>query len=214
MLSIFLRNLLLMLLFFSAISACKKDDNPAGSGTGGGGGNSFTINGSGWNNVTYTVPSATPPGVPFNPFALGLYNTSVSSTIVVNIGSSGSDSTIVTFGFQSRQVGNFQGNSPVARAIQVFSRGRNFIGGFETNIGGFDTTLIPNTTFNLNVTRYEAVGGRIQGSYTGTLREVNNTGGFGTATITITGNFDVLRLPDDFDGGGDVLQRRLFTHEK
>jgi len=57
MLSIFLRNLLLILLFFSAISACKKDDNPAGSGTGGGGGNSFTINGSGWNNVTYTVPS-------------------------------------------------------------------------------------------------------------------------------------------------------------
>jgi len=210
MLSKLLRNSLLMLLFFSAVSACKKDDNPAGSGTGG---NSFTINGSGWNNVTYTVPSATPPGFPFNPFALGFYNTSDSSTIVVNISSSGSDSITVAFGFQSRQVGNFQGNSPVARAIQVFSRGRNFIrnfiGGFETN-----TTLIPNTTFNLNVTRYEAVGGRIQGSYTGTLRELVGLS-FGNETITITGNFDVQRLPDDFDDGdGDILQRRLFTHEK
>jgi len=207
MLSIFLRNLLLMLLFFSAISACKKDDNPAGSGTGGGGGNSFTINGSGWNNVTYTVPSGE-PGAPFNRFALGFYNTSDSSTIVVNISLSGSDSTTVAFGFQSRQVGNFQGNSPVARAIQVVSRGRNFIGGFETN-----TTLIPNTTFNLNVTRYEDVNGKIQGSYTGTLRELVGLG-FGNETITITGNFNVQRLPDDFDGGGDVLQRRLFTHEK
>jgi hypothetical protein len=206
MLSKLLRNSLLMLLFFSAVSACKKDDNPAGSGTGG---NSFTINGSGWNNVTYTVPSATPPGFPFNPFALGFYNTSDSSTIVLNISSSGSDSTTVVFGFQSRQVGNFQGNSPVARRIEVFSRGRKFIGGFETY-----TTLIPNTTFNLNVTRYEAVGGRIQGSYTGTLLEQTSTG-LGTATITITGNFDVQRLPDDFDDGdGDILQRRLFTHEK
>jgi hypothetical protein len=198
-----LLSLLVLLLF----SACKKDDNPAGGGSGGG--NSFTINGSGWNNVTYTVPSATPPGFPFNPFALGFYNTSDSSTIVVNISSSGSDSTTVAFGFQSRQVGNFQGNSPVARKIEVVSRGRKFIGGFETN-----TTLIPNTTFNLNVTRYEAVGGKIQGSYTGTLLEQTSTG-LGTATITITGNFDVQRLPDDFDdGGGDILQRRLFTHEQ
>jgi|GEM_PF-3050039 len=209
MLSKLLRNSLLMLLFFSAISACKKDDNPAGSGTGGGGGNSFTINGSGWNNVTYTVPSATPPGVPFNRFALGFYNTSDSSTIVVNISLSGSDSTTVAFGFQSRQVGNFQGNSPVARAIQVVSRGRNFIGGFETN-----TTLIPNTTFNLNVTRYEDVNGKIQGSYTGTLRELVGLG-FGNETITITGNFNVQRLPDDFDGGGgDIKHIRPFAHEQ
>jgi len=198
-----LLSLLVLLLF----SACKKDDNPAGGGSGGGG-NSFTINGSGWNNVTYTVPSATPPGFPF---AFGFYNTEDSATIVFNIGSvNGSDSTGVVFGFQSRQAGNFQGNSPVARLIQVTSRGRVFAGGFEPQ------DSIPNTTFNLNVTRYEAVGGRIQGVYTGTLRELAAGGGFGNTTITITGNFDVQRLPDNSGGGtgGNMKQSLPFTHEK
>jgi hypothetical protein len=211
MLSIFLRNLLLMLLFFSAISACKKDDNPAGSGTGGGGGNSFTINGSGWNNVTYTVPSATSPGSSSNPFALGYFITEDSATVVLNVGVvNGSDSTTVQIAFQSKQTGTFQGNSTVARVIQVSSRGRNFGG------GRVPQGVVPNTTADLNVTRYEAVGGRIQGSYTGTLREVNNTGGFGTATITITGNFDVQRQPDNSGGGtdGNMKQSLPFTHEK
>jgi len=195
-----------MLLFFSAVSACKKDDNPAGSGTGG---NSFTINGSGWNNVTYTVPSATPPGFPFNPFALGYFITEDSATAVLNVGVvNGSDSTKVQIAFQSKQTGTFQGNSTVVRVIQVSSRGRNFVG------GRVPEGVVPNTTADLNVTRYEAVGGRIQGSYTGTLRELVGLS-FGNETITITGNFDVQRLPDDFDDGdGDILQRRLFTHEK
>jgi hypothetical protein len=209
MLSKLLRNSLLMLLFFSAVSACKKDDNPAGSGTGGGGGNSFTINGSGWNNVTYTVPSATSPDSSSNPFALGYFITEDSATVVLNVGVvNGSDSTKVQIAFQSKQTGTFQGNSTVVRVIQVSSRGRNFVG------GRVPQGVVPNTTADLNVTRYEAVGGKIQGSYTGTLRELVGLG-FGNETITITGNFDVQRLPDDFDGGGgDILQRRLFTHEK
>ncbi|MGQ9804451.1 MAG: hypothetical protein ACUVRP_00025 [Chlorobiales bacterium] len=60
------------------------------------------------------------------------------------------------------------------------------------------SSIIPNTTFNLNVTRYEAVGGRIQGSYSGTLREVGDKG-VGSATLTITGNFNVQRLEDGFE---------------
>jgi hypothetical protein len=209
MLSKLLRNSLLMLLFFSAVSACKKDDNPAGSGTGGGGGNSFTINGSGWNNVTYTVPSATSPDSSSNPFALGYFITEDSATAVLNVGVvNGSDSTKVQIAFQSKQTGTFQGNSTVVRVIQVSSRGRNFVG------GRVPEGVVPNTTADLNVTRYEAVGGRIQGSYTGTLRELVGLS-FGNETITITGNFDVQRLPDDFDdGGGNIKHIRPFAHEQ
>jgi len=201
---------LLSLFVLSLFSACKKDDNLAGGGSGGGG-NSFTINGSGWNNVTYTVPSATSPGSSSNPFALGYFITEDSATLVLNVGVvNGSDSTTVQVAFQSKQTGTFQGNSTVARVIQVSSRGRIFAG------GRVPQGVVPNTTADLNVTRYEPVGGRIQGSYTGSLREVTSTGGLGNESITITGNFDVQRQPDNSGGGtgGSMKQSLPFTHEK
>lgn len=207
-----LRNSLLMLLFFSAVSACKKDDNPANGGGGSGGEGTFTINGSGINNRTYTVPAPL-PGLPYNTFAFGSFSTQGNVTALINSGVAQGDTAgaVVAIGFRGNQTGNFQ-NASVPRVIIVVVGERSFVGGFESSQQGSAT--LPGTTFNLNVTRYEAVGGKIQGSYTGTLLEQTSTG-LGTATITITGNFNVQRLPDDFDGGGgDILQRRLFTHEK
>ncbi len=209
-----LRNLLLLLLVFSAISACKKDDNPANNGGGSGGEGTFTINGAGINNQTYTVPSAF-PGLPFNTFAYGSFNTKGNVTALINSGVAQGDTAgaVVAIGFLGNQTGNFQ-NASVPRVIIVVVGGRSFVGGFESPEQGSPT--LSGTTFNLNVTRYEAVGGKIQGSYTGTLREASgSTGNLGTATITITGNFNVQRLSDDFDdGGGDILKRRPFAREK
>ncbi len=209
-----LRNSLLMLLFFSALSACKKDDNPANGSGGSGGEGTFTINGAGINNRTYTVPASL-PGSPFNFFAYSSFDTQENATIVFNSGLVQGDTAgaVVTMGFLGNQTGNFQ-NASVPRVIIVVVGERGFVGGFESLEQGSPT--LPGTTFNLNVTRYEAVGGRIQGSYTGTLRQVSDsTSNLGTATITITGNFNAQRLPDNFDdGGGDILQRRPFAHEK
>ncbi len=208
-----LRNLLLMLLFFSAVSACKKDDNPANGSGGSGGEGTFTINGAGINNQTYTVPSAF-PGLPFNIFAYGSFDTKENVTALTNSGVAQGDTVgaVVVIGFLGNQTGNFQ-NASVPRVIIVAVGSRLFLGGFESPEQGSPT--LPGTTFNLNVTRYEAVGGRIQGSYTGTLREAGSIGNLGTATITITGNFNVQRLPDNFDDGGDKLLQRLpFAHEQ
>ncbi len=104
--------------------------------------------------------------------------------------------------FRGNQAGNFQGSSSQPRIIQVVVGDRAFVGGFEISEPGSPT--ITGTTFNLNVTSYGQVGGRIQGNYTGTLRQVTgDKGGLGNTTITITGNFNVQRLPDGTDVGGD-----------
>lgn len=199
---------LLALLFLSIVSACKKDDNPANPGGGGATGEgSFTINGAGINNRTYNVLPQI-PGTPFNNFALGFYNTNDTATYVSNTGTASGDTTSVRvlIGFRGNQAGNFQTNA-VPRIIQVVVGERSFVAGFESS--GIGSAIISGTTFNLNVTRYDAVGGRIQGSYTGTLREASVKGGLGNATITITGNFNVVRLTDDFDGGGGGGNRTI-----
>lgn len=189
----YLRNFLLAVLCLSFISACSKDDNPAN----GGGGNtdgSFTINGAGINNQTYNTLDR-PAGAPYNPFAFGFFSPTDSATAIFNSGNSSGNSASVSIVYLGNQTGNFQ-NASVQRVILVTVGERGFAGGFESESPG--SPIIPNTTFNLNVTRYEAAGGRIQGSYSGTLREVGDKG-FGSATLTITGNFNVQRLEDGFE---------------
>ncbi|MFQ3599188.1 MAG: hypothetical protein SNJ66_12725 [Chloroherpetonaceae bacterium] len=204
---------LLALLFVSLLSACSKDDNPTNGG-GGGGQNSFTINGAGINNRTYTVPDA-PLGSPFNIFAIGFFEPQENITVITNVGVAPDDTAGagVIIGFRGNQAGNFQGSSTQPRIIQVVVGDRAFVGGFDISEPGSPT--ITGTTFNLNVTGYGQVGGRIQGNYTGTLRQVTgDKGGLGNASITITGNFNVVRLADDFEDDDDRTIKPFSYKEK
>lgn len=207
------RIVLLACCLLLSMSACKKDDNPANPGGGGNvsGEGSFTINGAGLNNATFVIPSNPLQGLP-NIFARGIFDPQSVTTSVGALGFRGGDSLLATvvIGFRGNQAGNFQGNSSTPRIIIVAVNDRLFVAGFESVEPG--SAIYPNTTFNLNVTRYDAVGGRIQGNYTGTLREVTGEkGNLGNTSITITGNFNVQRLPDGTDDGGDDRTIKPFS---
>lgn len=183
---------LLALLFLSLISACKKDDNPANP-SGGTPPNSFTVNGAGYNNRTFTVPASI-AGFPAP--AIGIHNEGDSATVCiqfVEVPDIDSIRTACLSGFRGTQTGTYQSSSQTA-GFELYVEGRKFVGGFDGN------TTISGTSATINVTRYDAVGGRIQGNYTGTLREEVN-GTITSTSISLTGNFDVLHISSS--GGGN-----------
>lgn len=190
-----LKSLLALFLAILLVSSCKKDDNPAsGGGTGGGTpSNSFTVNGAGYNNRTYTVPAAI-PGFPAP--AIGTYDNSDSVTLCiqfVEVPDPDSIRTACLLGFRGTQTGTYQSSSRAA-GFELYVEGRKFVGGFEGQ------NVISGTSATINVTRYDNVGGRIQGSYSGTLREEVN-GSLTNTTISLTGNFNVLHISTG--GGGN-----------
>jgi hypothetical protein len=53
-----------------------------------------------------------------------------------------------------------------------------------------------NSTLNLKITKYEAVGGAIEGTFSGTFL-VQDDDGFTGETVTVSdGKFSLLRYPD------------------
>lgn len=187
----------LLMLFFALllVSSCKKDDNPASGGGGGTPTNSFTVNGAGYNNRTFTVPSSLNiPGFP-GP-AIGFYDNSDSVTVCFQLVEATSPKAVRTAcisGFLGNRTGTYQSAS-LAAGFELYVEGRKFVGGFEGQ------NVISGTSATINVTRYDNVGGRIQGSYSGTLREEVD-GALTNTTISLTGNFDVLRISTTGGGG-------------
>ncbi len=162
-----LQKALPILLFVSLLSACSKDSNPSGSnnpGSGGGSEGSFTINGAGINNRTYNVGR----------FADAFFDTISNKTSVSMIGVAQGDSAIVFIDFAGSQAGSFPCD------IQVGVGARSFSSILTT--GSVRPTV--------NITNYGPVGGRVQGSFTGKIPQLS---GAGNDSISITGNFNVLR---------------------
>ncbi len=125
-----LKSMIMLFCVLALVSSCQNDDNPAGGG--GGNENSFTINGAGFSNKTFTAPSVpAPPGFPANPFAFGSYDTNDSVTIVLNIALNAQDTAYAIIAFAGNQARNFQ-NTSLARGMQVSVGNRDFAGGFSS----------------------------------------------------------------------------------
>ncbi|MCS7013822.1 MAG: hypothetical protein RMI34_05245 [Chloroherpetonaceae bacterium] len=175
-----LRNLLLILLLFASLSACRRDDNPV-SESSAPPGNFFTVNGAGFNNRTFTIPETLP--LPILPPKFALYDSTLRTTAVFQIAEfnfTDSSATAISFTFRGNRAGVYEGTS-VGAQLQLGRR--NFAAG-DTAASG---TVISNTSFRVNVTRYDDAQKRVQGRYNGTFREVGPSG----ATVTVTGEFDV-----------------------
>ncbi|MCS6990218.1 MAG: hypothetical protein NZM06_11970 [Chloroherpetonaceae bacterium] len=185
----------LLVFVLALFAACKKDDNPASGG--GSPTNSFTVNGAGYNNRTFIVPaSLNVPQFPLPSPAIGTYVPQDSATVcyqLVAVVSFDSIRTGCLLGFLGNRTGTYQSASRAA-GFELYVEGRKFLGGYDGQ------TLYSGTSATINVTRYDPVGGRIQGAYSGTLREEVN-GALTNTTITLTGNFDVLHISNP--GGGN-----------
>jgi hypothetical protein len=163
-----------------AMDGCKKkEDNPIPQITGGNGQLSFVANGDGFTNKAFSSTTGA---------TLAFYTVSDDKTAVgVDVGNQNS-STYAGFSltFAGKSTGTFELDNTADEAYFILS----------IKDGTHDAAYYPaENAGTVTVTKYENVGGKIEGTFSGTLTKVDVTGQ--PATITIKdGKFSVPRLQD------------------
>lgn len=155
------------LSIFVSCSSDKKDENPLVPGA-----NSqvtMTLNGDGYSNQAVTLSNG-----------LSSYSTGQNYTAVIFSGNVGTDSLYFYVVFEGNQTGtkNWDDNNGIILYKSSSSGTKSFMG-------------VSNGT--LSVSSYEAVGGKVSGTFSGQIVNVNDT----TNTISITnGSFSGVRVAD------------------
>jgi hypothetical protein len=153
-------------------SGCNKKEsatNPTAPGTTTGGTASFTLNGAGFTNQSFSITGM-----------VGGYSVSDKMSGVTGSSATTGDSTMLTIVFPGAGTGTFPFSDTVG---VVISRGTGATQrGFVNGIGGGQIV----------VTAYGAVGGSITGSFSGKLYEVTSTR---LDSVTVSnGSFNALRV--------------------
>lgn len=161
---------ILAILFL--VSGCSKNDsttNPTKPGTTTGGSASFTLNGAGFTNQSFSITGM-----------LGGYSVSDNMSGVTGSSATTGDSTMLTVVFPGSTTGTFSFSDTVG---VVISRGTGATQrGFVNALGGGSVV----------VTGYGAVGGYITGTFSGKLYEVTSTT---LDSVTVSnGTFSALRV--------------------
>ena len=137
--------------------------------------NSFTITGDGYNNVNKKL------NLRSYPQSASIFSSSESMTYLSAFDMS--DTLRFSVFFSGKAVGKAAADDKLGVFIQVKTGSKtiNYMAGFE----------LEGTSLEINVTRYDAVGGLVEGTFKGTLIGDNGN------KITISnGKFSVIRYPD------------------
>jgi hypothetical protein len=175
------------------LSACSKDESPTdgGGNSAGSSVNQFTINGDGFNNRTFSIPSI--PGVPALLLPLAVYRADDIATGVSMLGLIDQRDTSSTGAGVSVNIPGNVGtrtvdiaSTPNAMLIVIVGT-RSYV---ALNQDGQRVG-----TGSLRITKYEGVDGLVEGEFSGTLVLGGNAG---APSVTITnGKFRARRLPDE-----------------
>ncbi len=176
----FLRILsVLSVAVFLFLSGCSKksDSNPVGPTNPVTGSGSVTLNGGGYNNATINF------GI-----GAGGYTSTDQMTACVIYGATGNDSLLIVIEFPGKSTGNYQ--------WQAFTQNSSNVNGVAVNVynsKGTNNYFIPAAGGKTNVSTYGSVGQTIEGTFNGTIQDAVTS----STTITISGSFKVLRVPDE-----------------
>jgi hypothetical protein len=173
-----LLNPLFLGVLLIGMESCKKDNETPVPNPNPGGGTeekiSFTLNGDGFNNQAYAINSSSTSVV-----ALGSYSPTQNYTGLSIAGNNSATKSITTvIAFKGSQTGNFalgaNENEDQAHLI------------LQIKDGGVEKQYVSTENAGtLKITKYENVGGKIEGSFSGTLTRFDlSTGTPSTVTVS------------------------------
>lgn len=170
---------ILSIVIFIFLSGCSKksDSNPVSPENPTTGSGSITLNGGGYNNTTIN-------------FAIGAggYTSSEQMTACALYSATGSDSLFIVVEFPGKGTGDYQWVEYTDNSSNI-----NGIAVSVYNSTGNYKYFIPKSGGKTSISTYGNVGQTIVGSFNGTVKDAITS----ATTITISGTFKVLRVPDE-----------------